>query len=139
MTHGIGNVFDAHAAGIAVHSVSRVGPATLHMWRVPGKDHCRLIDKVDGQVLRRRRWFCKKYIPQHFRRMPSSKFSPSSALTFFNFTQYISTHRKHHTEVTTQNINCRILYFYGDAQRFLILRTFFDTPRSCDYLDDYPI
>lgn len=65
-THGIGNVFDAHAAGIAVYSVSCIGPTTLHMRRVPGKDHCRLIDKVDGQVLRRRRWFCKEYIFEDF-------------------------------------------------------------------------
>jgi len=66
-THGIGNVFDAHTAGITVHSVSRVGSATLHMRRVPGKNHRGLIDKVDGQVLRRRRWFCEKYIPEEFR------------------------------------------------------------------------
>jgi len=71
-THSIRNVFDSHAARIAVHSVSRVRPATLHMRRIPGKDHRGLIDKVDGQVLRRRRWFCKKvYSLKDFRGTPN--------------------------------------------------------------------
>lgn len=63
-THSIGNVFDIRAASITDHFISRIRPATLHMRRVPGKDHRGLIDKVDGQVLRCRRWFYKKYILQ---------------------------------------------------------------------------
>lgn len=74
-THSIGNVFDIRAASITDHFISRIRPATLYMRRVPGKDHRGLIDKVDGQVLRCRRWFYKKYIQDSH--PPSNSFSIS--------------------------------------------------------------